>query len=246
MSVQKEQIDKLKDMLKESRKVVFFTGAGISVPSGIPDFRSANGIYNEKQNRTYSPEEMVSHSFLYAHPEDFFAFYREKMLYPDAKPNAAHRWIAALQKDHEVTVVTQNIDGLHEAAGSENVVNLHGSVHENYCVHCRKTYPMEYVYRSEGVPKCSCGGMIRPNVVLYEEILDDTAITKAIRAIEEADMVVVIGTSLVVYPAASFIGFYRGDRLVLINLSETYADSYANLCINEDCEEVAVRMTEDL
>lgn len=242
MAATKEQLDALWDMIRDSRKIVFFTGAGISVPSGIPDFRSANGIFQEQLNRTCSPEEMVSHSFLYAHPEAFFRFYREKMLYPEAKPNVVHRWIAALEKTHEVTVVTQNIDGLHEEAGSSNVVELHGSVHENYCVHCGKTYPMETVYEADGVPKCSCGGMIRPNVVLYEEMLDDDAISKAIRAIEEADMLVIIGTSLVVYPAASFVGFYRGEKLAIINLGETAQDAYAALSINDDVKNVAESM----
>ena len=240
----RESIDKLKEMIRESRRIVEFTGAGISVPSGIPDFRSANGIYQQKLNRTYSPEEMVSHSFLMAHPEEFYQFYREKMLFPDAEPNAAHRWFAALEKDHDVTIVTQNIDGLHEKAGSTKVLNLHGSVHENYCLGCGRKYPMKAVFEAEGVPRCRCNGMIRPNVVLYEEALDERVIEKTVDAIRKADMLIVVGTSLVVYPAASFVRYYSGDRLVLINLSHTGMDGFADLCIYEDCEKVAKALAE--
>ena len=239
-----ESIGKLKEMIRDSRRIVGFTGAGISVPSGIPDFRSANGIYQQKLNRTYSPEEMVSHSFLMAHPEEFYAFYREKMLYPEAEPNAAHKWFADLEKDHDVTIVTQNIDGLHEKAGSTKVLNLHGTVHENYCVRCGRKYSMKTVYEAEGVPKCGCGGMIRPNVVLYEESLDERVIEKTVDAIRKADMMIIVGTSLVVYPAASFVRYYPGDKLVLINLSRTGMDGYANLCIYEDCEKVAKALAE--
>lgn len=235
-----EKIQKLKTMIGESRKIVGFTGAGISVPSGIPDFRSANGIYNEKTNRTYSPEEMVSHSFLAAHPEDFFEFYRDKMLYPDAEPNEAHRLFARLEEDgHEVTIVTQNIDGLHQKAGSKHVLELHGSVHRNYCVRCRRKYPLEKVLETSGVPRCACGGLIRPDVVLYEESLDEHVIDRTVKAIREADMLIIVGTSLVVYPAASFVRYYPGNRLVSINLSHTSMDSWASLCIYEDCEKVA-------
>ena len=243
MAVTKEQLDRLEAMLRESKRVVFFTGAGVSVPSGIPDFRSASGIYNEKTRRTYSPEEMVSHSFLETHPEEFYAFYREKMLYPDAKPNRAHLWIAGLEKQgYDVTVVTQNIDGLHEAAGSTKVLDIHGSVHRNYCIRCGKHYPMSFVYGSQGVPKCTCGGMVRPDVVLYEEMLNDRVTDAAVRAIRGADMLVVIGTSLVVYPAASYLRFYAGNRLVSVNLSPTSMDSYIDLCIYEDCAKVAEEM----
>lgn len=235
-----ESIAKLKDMIRDSRKIVGFTGAGISVPSGIPDFRSANGIYQQKLNRTYSPEEMVSHSFLMEHPEEFYEFYREKMLYPGAEPNEAHRMFARLEAEgHDVTIVTQNIDGLHEKAGSTKVLNLHGTVHKNYCVRCGRKYPMQTVYEAEGVPKCACGGMIRPDVVLYEEGLNDRVIEKTVAAISHADMMIIVGTSLVVYPAASFVRYYPGDKLVLVNLSHTSMDGFANLCIYEDCEKVA-------
>lgn len=235
-----ESIAKLKDMIRDSRKIIGFTGAGISVPSGIPDFRSANGIYQQKLHRTYSPEEMVSHSFLMDHPEEFFEFYRGKMLYPDAEPNEAHRMFARLEAEgHDVTIVTQNIDGLHEKAGSTKVLNLHGTVHKNYCVRCGRKYPMQTVYEAEGVPKCTCGGMIRPDVVLYEEGLNERVIDKTVEAIRTADMMIIVGTSLVVYPAASFVRFYPGDKLVLINLSRTSMDGFANLCIYEDCEKVA-------
>ena len=241
-----ESIEKLKGMIRDSKKIVGFTGAGISVPSGIPDFRSANGIYQQKLNRTYSPEEMVSHSFLMNHPEEFYEFYRGKMLYPNAEPNDAHRLFASLEKaGHDVTVVTQNIDGLHEKAGSSKVLELHGTVHENYCLRCGKKYPMKTVYEAAGAPKCACGGMIRPNVVLYEESLDEHVIDRTVDAIRKADMVIVVGTSLVVYPAASFVRFYSGDRLVLINLSHTSMDGYADLCIHEDCEKVARALLND-
>ena len=240
-----ESIAKLKDMIRDSRKIVGFTGAGISVPSGIPDFRSANGIYQQKLNRTYSPEEMVSHSFLFAHPEEFYEFYRDKMVYPEAKPNAAHRLFAKLQEGHEVTVVTQNIDGLHEMAGSKKVLNLHGTIHRNYCVHCGKKYPLSAVTGCSGVPHCTCGGMIRPDVVLYEEMLDETVIDGTVRAIRNADMLIIVGTSLVVYPAASFVHYYSGEKLVLINLSRTSMDHLANLCLNENCERVAKALLQE-
>ncbi len=227
-------------MIDESRKIVGFTGAGISVPSGIPDFRSANGIYQQKLNRTYSPEEMVSHSFLFAHPEEFYEFYRDKMVYPEARPNAAHRLFAKLAEEgHDVTIVTQNIDGLHEMAGSKKVLNLHGTIHRNYCVHCGRKYPLSAVTDCTGVPHCSCGGMIRPDVVLYEEMLDERVIDKTVKAIREADMMIIVGTSLVVYPAASFVHYYSGNKLALVNLSRTSMDHWANLCLNEDCEKVA-------
>ena len=240
MNVSKEALDRMAEMIAESDRIVFFTGAGISVPSGIPDFRSANGIYQEKLHREYSPEEMVSHSFLFAHPEEFFSFYREKMVYPEAVPNRAHKFIAAVEKaGKHVTVVTQNIDGLHETAGSKRVIELHGSVHRNYCARCGKRYGLSSVLNGGAVPKCGCGGMIRPDVVLYEEPLDERVTEDAVKAIRKADMLIIVGTSLVVYPAASYVRFYSGSRLAIVNLSRTSADQYADLCIYEDCEIVA-------
>ena len=231
-------IEKLSELIERSEKIVVFTGAGISVPSGIPDFRSADGLYNEK-GYNYPPEQIISHSFFVRHTELFYDFYKSKMVYPDAKPNDAHIFFAELEKSgKDVTVVTQNIDGLHQAAGSGKVIELHGSVKRNYCRNCGKFYDDKYVTGADGIPKCGCGGIIKPDVVLYEESLNEEDIDSAVRAISEADMVIVVGTSLVVYPAASFIRFYRGDRLVLINKSSTSYDSYARLCFNCDVIDV--------
>ena len=225
----------LNNMINHSRKIVFFTGAGISVPSGIPDFRSANGLYNEERDDHIRPEDIISHSFYMAHKELFYSFYKNKMMYLDAKPNAAHKWIAELDKDKQVTVVTQNIDGLHTLAGSKNVVEIHGSIHRNYCERCNKFFDAKYVHDAEGVPHCDkCGGDIKPDVVLYEESLNEEEINRAINAIMQADTLVVIGTSLSVYPAAGFIRYFRGKYLVVINKDATAYDSNCDLVFNED------------
>ena len=224
---------KLKQIIDKSTNIVVFTGAGISVPSGIPDFRSANGIYNQKSGFSYSPEEIISHSFFWAHPEEFYQFYFDKMVYPDAKPNKAHLYFAKLGKKKMVKIVTQNIDGLDFDAGSKIVYEIHGSIKRNHCTKCNKFYALKDLNK-KGVPYCDCGGIIKPDVILYEEGLDEYMITSSIRAIEAADAVIVIGTSLQVYPAASFVRYYPGSNLVLINKSKTPYDRYANLVINDD------------
>ncbi|MBP5153997.1 MAG: NAD-dependent protein deacylase [Lachnospiraceae bacterium] len=226
----------LTKILRESKRIVFFGGAGVSTASGIPDFRSAQGLYQEKYRRTLSPEEMVSHSFFVRDPEDFFAFYKEKLVYPDAKPNACHYALAKLEAMGRLSaVVTQNIDGLHQAAGSRRVYELHGSVLRNYCTRCHAFYGADYILQAEGVPCCSrCGAIVKPDVVLYEEGLDDEVIEGAVRAIQKADTLIIGGTSLVVYPAAGLIYYFHGKHLVLINKSETEADGMAELVYHED------------
>jgi NAD-dependent deacetylase len=234
-------LSKLKLMIDESSNIVFFGGAGVSTESNIPDFRSENGLYKTKDNFSYPPEVMLSHSFFVSHPEDFFEFYRNKMIFKDAKPNAAHIAIAQLERRGKLkAVITQNIDGLHQSAGSQNVLELHGSVHRNYCEKCGKKFNLDYVIQSKTtVPKCDyCEGTVRPDVVLYEEGLDMDVINKAIKYIGHADMFIVGGTSLVVYPAASLVQYYRGKKLVLINKSTTQYDSSANLVINESIGKV--------
>ena len=227
----------LQRMIDESNNIVFFGGAGVSTESNIPDFRSADGLFQEKH--TYSPEQIVSHTFFVHKPELFYQFYKDKMMYLDAKPNKAHLKLAELEAAGKLkAVVTQNIDGLHQAAGNKNVFELHGSIHRNYCQKCGKFYDGKYVKESDGVPKCECGGTIKPDVVLYEEGLDDKTIRQSIQAISEADMLIVGGTSLVVYPAAGFIDYFRGKYLVVLNKSTTSRDSYADLCIQEPIGEV--------
>ena len=235
----------LANMIEHSRRIVFFTGAGISVPSGIPDFRSDNGLYNEKRDDMIRPEDIISHSFYVAHKELFYSFYKNKMMYLDAKPNVAHTYIAELEKKKQVTVVTQNIDGLHSIAGSKNVIEIHGSIHRNFCEKCGKAFDAKYVHDYEGVPKCDrCGGDIKPDVVLYEESLNEGDIQEAINAIMQADTLVVIGTSLTVYPAAGFIRYFRGNCLILLNKSSTSYDNMADLVINEDIATVIEKLNE--
>ena len=226
-----QEIERLQSMIDESSRIVFFGGAGVSTESGIPDFRSADGIYHQAYR--YSPEEVVSHSFFVNHPEAFYEFYKEKMMILDAKPNPAHLKLAELERAGKLSaVVTQNIDGLHQAAGSRQVYELHGSILRNYCMDCHTFYDAEYVKAADGIPRCEkCGGMIKPDVVLYEEGLDSSTIQGAVRAISGADMLIIGGTSLVVYPAAGFIDYFHGKHLVLINKSETARDVRANLTI---------------
>lgn len=220
----------LQQIINESNNIVFFGGAGVSTESGIPDFRSVDGLYNQKYD--YPPEEILSHTFFNAHTEYFYDFYRDKMLALDAEPNAAHLKLAELEKAGKLSaVVTQNIDGLHQKAGSKNVFELHGSVHRNYCTSCHKFYNAEYIKSSKGVPRCNCGGIIKPDVVLYEEGLDDNTVSGAINAIKNADCLIVAGTSLNVYPAAGFIRYFCGKYFVLINRDPTPADSMADLVI---------------
>lgn len=231
-----DKYEKLKEIIKNSRNVVVFTGAGISVPSGIPDFRSSNGLYNQKSATNYPPEVIVSHTFYKQLPDEFFEFYKNKMCYPKAKPNAAHKYFADLEKQNKsVVVVTQNIDGLHQAAGSKYVCELHGSVHRNYCERCNTFYDLSYVLASDGVPRCpKCGGIIKPDVVLYEESLDGNVIDQAISAISTSDTMIIVGTSLMVYPANTFVRYFKGSHLILINKDSTSYDSYAELVFNED------------
>lgn len=230
------------DMVKHSDNIVFFGGAGVSTESGIPDFRSVDGLYNQKYK--YPPETILSHSFYVRNPEEFYRFYRDKMLCLDAKPNAAHIKLAELEKAGKLkAIVTQNIDGLHQKAGSRNVLELHGSVHRNFCQHCHKFFDAEYMLHSDGVPKCdACGGPIKPDVVLYEEGLDNDVIEQSLYYISHADMLIIGGTSLVVYPAAGLVRYYSGHKLVLINKSATDMDKSADLVINEPIGEVFSRI----
>ncbi len=229
--------EELKKIIDESNNIVIFGGAGVSTESGIPDFRSVDGLYNQKYK--YPPETILSHSFFMTRPGDFFDFYRDKMICLDAKPNRAHKALAALEKSGKLrAVITQNIDGLHQAAGSKRVYELHGSVHRNYCVRCRKFYGIEAVTESEGIPKCTCGGIIKPDVVLYEEGLDDSTVENSVKAIAEADVLIVGGTSLNVYPAAGFLNYFRGSTIVLLNKSETSFDKNADLVIRDPIGQV--------
>ena len=229
------EIEKLTQILRDSNNIVFFGGAGCSCESGIPDFRSASGLWNEKLKINLTPEQLVSHTMFMKYPKEFFEFYRDKLIYPDAKPNAAHIALAKLEEMGKLkAVVTQNIDGLHQAAGSKHVYELHGSVLRNYCVKCHAFYDEKFILESKGVPTCTkCGGNVKPDVVLYEEGLDDNVIRGAIAAISKADTLIIGGTSLVVYPAAGLINYFRGKNLVLINKSSTSADNKADLVINE-------------
>ncbi len=231
------EIDRLRDMILESSNIVFFGGAGVSTESGIPDFRSVDGLYNQKYK--YPPEEILSGSFFRRNPEEFYKFYRDKLVVGEVKPNRAHLRLAELEKEGKLkAVVTQNIDGLHQAAGSKNVFELHGTIHRFYCVSCGKEMPESVVNTYTDVPRCTCGGVIRPDVVLYEEQLNDRVLAESVRFISSADMLIVGGTSLNVYPAAGLINYYKGRKLVLINKQPTPYDSCANLVINEKIGEV--------
>lgn len=227
---EKKKRELLKTWVQESKNVVFFGGAGVSTESGIPDFRSVDGLYNQEYD--YPPETILSHTFYLKKPEEFYRFYRNKMLFPEVKPNRAHLALAKLEQEGKVrAVITQNIDGLHQAAGSREVLELHGTVHRNYCERCGKFYSMDHILSCEGIPRCSCGGIIKPDVVLYEEGLDDSVLSRSIQHIRNADVLIIGGTSLVVYPAAGLIDYYRGNKLVLINKSATSRDSQADLVI---------------
>ena len=231
-----DRYQRLKEILNNSKSIVFFTGAGISTASNIPDFRSANGLYNEKHH-LYRPEEIISHHFFISHTEEFYEFYLSKMVFPNALPNLAHTYIAELEKENpNVYVVTQNIDNLHQLGGSKNVIELHGSVFRNYCMNCHKFYSLDDILKFKGnIPKCpKCGGTIKPDVVLYEESLKEDDINKAIDVISHAETLVVIGSSLVVYPAASFIRYFRGKHLICINKEETQYEAFCELVFHED------------
>lgn len=227
----------LQTWINESSRLVFFGGAGVSTESGIPDFRSPDGLYH--QQYAYPPETILSHDFFYENPEEFYRFYRQKILNITAQPNEAHKALAKLEKAGKLTaVITQNIDGLHQAAGSQNVYELHGSIHRNYCTKCHQFFSLDDIKACEGVPHCPCGGIIKPDVVLYGESLNEDILENAIRAIQTCDTLIVGGTSLSVYPAAGLIRYYRKNRLVLINKSATNFDSYANLSIHEPIGQV--------
>ena len=229
-----EKIQELQQIINNSNHIVFFTGAGVSTASGIPDFRSTDGLYNQKYQ--FPPEEILSHHFFKQHTEEFFRFYRDKMLYPDVKPSFVHQYIATLEKrNKKVTVITQNIDGLHQLAGSTNVLELHGSVLRNTCMQCHTKYSLDKILKMDTVPHCpKCNGIIKPDVVLYEEGLDETILNQALHALQTADTCIVLGTSLVVYPAAGLLRYFGGDKLVLINRDQTSYDSTADLTIHDD------------
>ena len=231
------ELETLQSWIDQSHNIVFFGGAGVSTESGIKDFRSPDGLYN--QHYKFPPETMLSRSFFDAHPEEFFRFYRDKMLNPGAKPNAAHRKLSELERAGKLrAVITQNIDGLHQLAGSQEVLELHGSVHRNYCERCGKFYDFDFMLHSQGVPRCTCGGLIKPDVVLYEEGLDGDTIQGSVMAIANADLLIVGGTSLTVYPAAGLIQYYRGHRLVLMNRDATPLDSRAGLVLRDPIGQV--------
>lgn len=232
-----EKTEQLRQWISESSRIVFFGGAGVSTESNIPDFRSTDGLYNQQYD--YPPETILSHTFYLRRPDEFFRFYRNKMLFPQARPNKAHLALAKLEKEGKLTaVITQNIDGLHQKAGSRTVLELHGSVLRNYCEKCGRFYDMDFILHSKGIPTCDCGGRIKPDVVLYEEGLDSDILRSAISHIRQADLLIVGGTSLTVYPAAGLIDYYRGKRLVLINRDATSRDCEADLVINEKIGEV--------
>ncbi|WP_347560111.1 NAD-dependent protein deacylase [Clostridium sp. AF32-12BH] len=235
-----ERVDLLEQWIKESDNVVFFGGAGVSTESGIPDFRSVDGLYNQQYD--YPPETIISHSFYRKNPEEFYRFYKNKMLFPDAQPNAAHKALAKLEQQGKVrAVITQNIDGLHQAAGSKEVLELHGSVHRNYCTRCGKFFGLSDILGMNDVPRCECGGIIKPDVVLYEEGLDQETLQKAVRYIQNAEILIIGGTSLTVYPAAGLIDYYRGKKRVLINKTATPMDERADLVISAPIGEVFER-----
>lgn len=232
-----DKIEEFKKLVKNSDNIVFFGGAGVSTESGIPDFRSKDGLYNQKYK--YPPEEILSHTFFMNNTEEFYKFYKEKMNSLKYEPNITHIKLAELEKQGKLkAVITQNIDGLHQKAGSKNVLELHGSVLRNYCMNCHKFYEAEFVFNENGIPKCSCGGIVKPDVVLYEEGLDDMILSNSIKAIQNADVMIVAGTSLTVNPASSLVNFYRGNKLVLINRDSTPYDRVADLVINESLGKV--------
>lgn len=231
------KIELLNKYIKDSSNIVFFGGAGVSTASGIKDFRSTNGLYHEKYK--YPPEEILSHTFFINNQEEFYKFYREKLNCLNAKPNICHTYLTTLEKTGKLkTIITQNIDGLHQKAGSKNILELHGSIYQNYCTSCHKFYPPEKIFNEKKIPICTCGNLIKPNVVLYEEPLNEETITKSIEAIKGSDLLLVVGTSLTVYPASSFIRFFQGKHLVIINNDITPMNNLADLIINQDIKEV--------
>ncbi len=235
-----KKLEQLKQLIAESNNIVFLGGAGVSTESGIPDFRSGEGIFNQETGFNYRAVDVVSHSFFIEHPEEFYDFYRKKLCYPDAKPNKAHKALVRLERQEKLkATITQNIDCLHQMAGSKTTIELHGSVHKNYCMDCGKKYKLDFILASEGIPRCTkCGGIVRPAVTLYEENLEHDKVDAAIRAIKKADLLIIGGTSLTVYPAATFVQFLKHDRVVIINKSSTHLDLQALLCIHDSIGEV--------
>lgn len=239
-SVRENKIKQLKELIAESENIVFLGGAGVSTESGIPDFRSGTGIYNQESGVSYRPIDIIAHDFFMENPEVFFDFYKRKLIYPDAKPNKAHKALVRLEKQGKLkAIITQNIDNLHQEAGSKCVIELHGSVFRNYCMDCGKKYDIEYIAAQEGIPRCEkCGGIVRPDIVLYEENLEHENVDNAIKACKKCDLFIIAGTSLTVYPAATFAQFLKHDRIVIINKSSTYMDLKALLCIHDSVGEV--------
>ena len=236
-----DKIKELKELIEKSNNIVFFGGAGVSTESNIPDFRSSSGLFSERLNKNFTPEQLVSHTFFVKYPDEFFKFYKDKLIYPEAKPNNAHKALAKLEEMGKLNaVITQNIDGLHQMAGSKKVLELHGSVHRNYCTKCHKFFDLDEMLALPGnIPHCDkCGAVVKPDVVLYEKGLDNDVINETIKALTYADLLIIGGTSLVVYPAASFINYYRGRDMVLINKSSTGYDNMASLVINDAIGEV--------
>ncbi|WP_125154548.1 NAD-dependent protein deacylase [Clostridium rectalis] len=240
--------EKLMKLILDSSNIVFFGGAGVSTESKIPDFRSDTGLYKAKNNLTYPPEEILSHSFFKKHTEDFFSFYKDKMIYKNARPNDAHYALAKLEKMGKLkAIITQNIDGLHQVAGSKEVIELHGSIHRNYCMKCNKYFDLKYISGYGGIPKCNhCGGTVKPDVVLYEEPLDMESINRAVYFVSKCDLLIVGGTSLVVYPAAGLVDYYTGDNLILINKSATSYDSKASIVIQDSIGKVLKSVVDEM
>ncbi|MBR3142015.1 MAG: NAD-dependent protein deacylase [Clostridiales bacterium] len=239
-SVREDKINQLKELIAESNNIVFLGGAGVSTESGIPDFRSGAGIYNTESGTKYRPIDIIAHDFFIEHPEDFYDFYKRKLIYPDARPNKAHKALVRLERQGKLkAIITQNIDNLHQEAGSKCVIELHGSVFRNYCMDCGKKFNIEYIAAQEGVPHCDrCGGIVRPDIVLYEENLEHENVDNAIKAVKKCDLMIIAGTSLTVYPAATFAQFLKHDRIVIINKSSTYMDLKALLTIHDNVGEV--------
>ena len=241
-------MDKIKELIKyikESKKTVFFGGAGVSTESGLKDFRSVDGLYNEKYD--YPPEEILSHSFFINHTEEFYKFYKDKLNTAGFKPNITHLVLKEMEDKNKLSsIITQNIDGFHQDAGSKKVLELHGSIKRNYCMNCGKFYDDKYIFESEGIPKCDCGGIIKPDVVLYEEGLDNNTVTEAIKEISQADLLIIGGTSLNVYPAASYLGFFQGKHMVLINRDKTPYDNRCDLVINDSIGKVFEKIKEEI
>ena len=239
-SVREDKLNQLKELIEESNYIVFLGGAGVSTESGIPDFRSGAGIYNTESGTKYRPIDIIAHDFFMEHPEDFYDFYKRKLIYPDARPNKAHKALVRLERQGKLkAIITQNIDNLHQEAGSKCVIELHGSVYRNYCMDCGKKFNIEYIASQEGVPHCDkCGGIVRPDIVLYEENLEHENVDNAIKAVKKCDLMIIAGTSLTVYPAATFAQFLKHDRIVIINKSSTYMDLKALLTIHDNVGDV--------